>query len=140
MLQSNSRTPPSRGTILVIEDDPAVQRVLERVASRMGFETVAASDGHAGLACLETEGFDLIILDVGLPGIDGRDVLQRVKTNPRTAHIPTLVYSGRCNQYDRATLHALGAEDLIEKPFDPDCLMRRVERAIQKAPGAVTTS
>jgi DNA-binding response OmpR family regulator len=131
MLHSGRGAP--RGRILVIEDDIALQLVVGRAASRVGFDTVQACDGSVALAHLESESFDLIILDIGLPGMDGRDVLQHVKTSPRTAHIPTFVYSGRCNQYDRETLFRLGAEDLIEKPFDVEALMRRVVRAVQKA-------
>jgi DNA-binding response OmpR family regulator len=119
--------------ILIVDDDKEVQGVLKRAAATAGYELVQAFDGSNGLA-LATEGkFDLIVLDIEMPALDGRDVLSRLRQNPNTANVPVLVYSGRNHQTDRRVVYELGADDHIDKPFSAALLMSKIRRMIEKA-------
>jgi DNA-binding response OmpR family regulator len=122
------------GRILVIEDEGEVQRVVKRAAEAAGFEVVQAFDGAPGLALAAAEPFDLILLDINMPNMDGRDVLTRLKRDPATAVVPVLVYSGRDNnEYERHDVLGLGAEDYVDKPLDARSLVLKIEYLIQKA-------
>lgn len=117
--------------LLVVDDDVAVQRAVKRAAEAAGLEVVQAFDGAAGLALAFTETFDLILLDINMPEMDGRDVLTKLKQNLTTAAVPVLIYSGRVDQLDRLVGLQLGADDYIEKPFDANHLVKKIERLIQ---------
>ncbi|HXK18604.1 MAG TPA: response regulator [Polyangiaceae bacterium] len=115
--------------ILFADDDPGVQRALKRVAGKHGFEllpVLAGSDVYQ--AALETTP-DLIVLDIHFPDADGRDVLSRLKADPRTKAIPVVVWSGRDPQSDRRIALDLGAEDYVEKR-DPSTLLPKIERVL----------
>jgi DNA-binding response OmpR family regulator len=118
--------------ILVVDDDVHVQAVVKRVAEAAGFEVLQAFDGPPGLALAAAEKLELIVLDINMPTMDGRDVLKRLKGNPSTTDVPVLVYSGRDSQYDRVVALQLGAADYIDKPFEPSALMRKIGRLIDK--------
>jgi DNA-binding response OmpR family regulator len=118
--------------ILVVDDDVKVQSMVKRAAQAVGFEVVQAFEGSPGLAFATAQKFDLILLDINMPAMDGRDVLRRLKADPTTADIPVLVYSGRDSQDDRLAALELGAEDYIDKPFDSYALMRKIRRLIEK--------
>ncbi|HEV3191007.1 MAG TPA: response regulator [Polyangiaceae bacterium] len=120
------------GRILVIDDDVKVQSVVKRAAEAAGFEVAQAFDGLPGLALAALEKFALILLDINMPAMDGRDVLKRLKENPTTADIPVLVYSGRDSQSDRLVALELGAEDFIDKPFEPSALIRKIGYLIDR--------
>jgi len=117
--------------ILVVDDDVKVQSVVKRVAEAAGFQVLQAFDGPEGLA-LAAEKMDLILLDIHMPTMDGRDVLKRLKEDPNTSGVPVLVYSGRESQYDRVVSLELGAADYIDKPFEPSALMRKIGHLIHK--------
>jgi DNA-binding response OmpR family regulator len=119
--------------ILVVDDDIEVQRVVKRAAETAGFEVVQAFDGAPGLALATTETFDLVLLDIGMPKMDGRVVLARLKQNPNCADVPVIVYSGRNGQVDRHVALDLGAEDFVDKPFDAGFLVTRIQRLLEKA-------
>jgi CheY-like chemotaxis protein len=115
--------------ILFADDDPGVQRALRRLADKNGFEVVpvlAGSDVYeVALATLP----DLLVLDIHFPDADGRDVLSRLKADPRTANIPVVVWSGRDPQSDRRIALDLGAEDYVEKR-DASTLLPKIERIL----------
>jgi two-component system, OmpR family, KDP operon response regulator KdpE len=119
--------------ILIVDDDIEVQRVVKRAAEAAGFEVVQALDGAPALALATTEKFDLVLLDIGMPKMDGRVVLARLKQHPNCADVPVLVYSGLDAQTDRHVALGLGAEDFVDKPFDAGFLVTRIERLLEKA-------
>jgi DNA-binding response OmpR family regulator len=119
--------------ILFIDDDDAIQRAVKRNAEAFGFEVLQAFDGPQGLALAIEGQVDLILLDINMPGMDGRDVLKRLKQDPNTACIPVLILSTRDSQYDRQVALELGADDFAEKPFDTRLLFKKIERVIQSA-------
>jgi len=115
--------------ILFADDDPGIQRALKRLAEKNGFELVSILAGaDVYQAVLETMP-DLVVLDIQFPDADGRDVLARLKTDPRTRSIPVGVWSGRDPQSDRRIALDLGAEDYVEKR-DPSTLLPKIERVL----------
>jgi DNA-binding response OmpR family regulator len=133
-------TTGTRGTILVVEDEPAVQQLIARAAEAEGFTVIQACDGAAALGLALTRNVDLMLLDVNIPMLDGRDVLRHLKKDARTADLPVLICTGRSDEHSRRVAIELGAVDLIEKPFNARLLMNKIAHLIeenaQTPPGA----
>jgi len=115
--------------ILFADDDPGVQRALKRIAELNGFEMVPVLSGADVYQAALAHAPDLIVLDIHFPDADGRDVLSRLKADPRTTSIPVVVWSGRDPQSDRRIALDLGAEDYVEKR-DPSTLLPKIERVL----------
>ena len=98
-------------TILVVEDDENLLALLQRVLERAGYEVITASSGIELMKLVYNSKPDLIVLDVGLPDIDGRDLLGAIKKDPRTFSIPVIVWSDRDPDTTRRVVLDLGAED-----------------------------
>lgn len=118
--------------LLFVDDDPDIRAVFRRAAERHGFTVRTEADGEAGLAAAVDEGPDLVVLDVNMPRMDGRDVCRELKARDDTRDIPVLFLSARGDEFNRHLCLELGAEDFIEKPFDLDGLMRKVKYLIKK--------
>jgi DNA-binding response OmpR family regulator len=120
----------SLGTILVIEDDPRMQKVLRRIFVSEQYSVVVAGDGHTGLELFRRERPLAVILDLVLPGISGRELCQQFKSiSPNT---PVIVLSAISEVVDKVLLLELGAEDYVTKPYSPRELMARVQGAIRR--------
>lgn len=115
--------------ILFADDDPSVQRALKRLAEMKGFDIVPVFAGGDVYQAAIDSAPDLIVLDIHFPDADGRDVLSRLKGDPRTRAIPVVVWSGRDPQSDRRIALDLGAEDYVEKR-DASTLMPKIERVL----------
>jgi len=115
--------------ILFADDDPGVQRAIKRLAEKNGFDLVPVMSGGDVYEAAVSNSPDLIVLDIQFPDADGRDVLSRLKADPRTTAIPVVVWSGRDPQSDRRIALDLGAEDYIEKR-DPATLLPKIERVL----------
>jgi DNA-binding response OmpR family regulator len=116
--------------ILVIEDDPRIQRALQRQFTSEGFHVFIAASGTEGLAAAETIKPDAVILDLMLPGISGRDVCKGIKASlPDT---PVLILSAVSEVADKVLLLELGADDYITKPFSPRELLARLQAALRR--------
>ncbi|MEA2697266.1 MAG: hypothetical protein QOI66_1537 [Myxococcales bacterium] len=120
----------TKGNLLVVEDDETIQQLVARAAEASGLSVLQARDGATGLALALTRPVDLILLDVNMPMLDGRDVLRHLKQDPRTAGVPVLVCSGHSDQHTRRLAIELGAVDFIEKPFNATLLMSKIEHLI----------
>jgi DNA-binding NtrC family response regulator len=116
--------------ILLVDDEPIVIRSCQRIFSDARFQVSAVSDGREALRLVEDGSFDVMVLDIMMPGIDGLEVLRRVKeTHP---DVEVIMVTG-LSQIDTAVrAMKLGAFDYLAKPFDPDELMRVVERALER--------
>jgi len=120
---------PSR-RILLADDNRALQEAVRRVAERRGHQLIHATSGALTLSvAIETQP-DVIVLDMDFPDADGRDVLRKLKADPRTATIPVVVWSGRHGHDSDGRISLdLGAEDFIEKS-DAQLLLQKVERVL----------
>ena len=117
--------------ILVGEDDPAFARLYAAYGESRGHRVLVAKDGAEALLAAAAERPDLVLLDVAMPKLDGRDVLRQLKANPATAAIPVLVvtaYGGDQNLRD--LLLELGAVDVLEKPVDLAIAFNKAERLV----------
>lgn len=118
------------GTILVVEDDPRMQKVLQRLFRDEGYQVMIAGDGKAGLEAFRTCGPAAIVLDLVLPHLSGREVCKRVKST--SSETPIVVLSAISDVADKVLLLELGADDYVTKPFSPRELMARVQAAIRR--------
>ncbi len=123
--------------ILVAEDDAAVVRLYAAYAQSRGHTVLVARDGAETLVTVASELPDLVLLDVAMPKLDGRDVLRQLRANPKTARIPILVVSAfGGDQNLRDLLLELGADDVLEKPVDLKIAFDKAERLLEKIRGA----
>lgn len=121
--------------ILLADDDPAIHRMVQRVATDFGHQLIQVKKGVAILPMVLESKPDLIVLDIGFPDADGRDVLAQLKADPRTSSIPVVVWSGRHDlDSERRIAISLGAEDYVEKT-DAALLMRKIERLLLRLQG-----
>ncbi|HET7824366.1 MAG TPA: response regulator [Anaeromyxobacter sp.] len=117
--------------ILVVEDDPAVARLYAAYAQSRGHAVLFAKDGAEALVAAASELPDVVLLDIAMPKLDGRDVLRQLKANPKTAPIPVLVVSAfGGDQNMRDLLLELGAFDVMEKPVDLQIAFNKAERLV----------
>jgi len=129
----------SLGTILIVEDDPRMQKVLRRIFSEEHYTAVVAGDGQTGLELFRSERPLAVVLDLILPQISGRELCQTFKSI--ASEIPIVVLSAITEVADKVLLLELGADDYVTKPFSPRELTARVQAAIrrQRKPVAQTT-
>lgn len=119
------------GRILVADDDPVILRLLEVNFTLEGFEVVLAERGEEALREARAEAFDLILLDVMMPGMDGWEVCEALKADPDTADIPVIFLSARTQEQDRARGMGLGVAAYITKPFDPEELIELAHKLVE---------
>ena len=125
----------SRARILIIEDDAEIQELLSVALAREGWELVAAKDGEAGLAALaagEAGQVDCVILDIMLPGMDGLEVLRRLKASVSARRVPVIMTTARGEEADIVSGLELGADDYVVKPYSPKVLAARIRAALRR--------
>ncbi len=118
-------------TILIVEDSPDLVALLRRVLTEQGYAVRSARDGEAGLDAAAESEPDLLILDVGLPRLNGFEVVQELRR--RGVDAPTLMLTARGEVSDRITGLDAGADDYLVKPFDPDELVARVRALLRRS-------
>ncbi|HEX3333471.1 MAG TPA: response regulator transcription factor [Acidimicrobiales bacterium] len=119
-------------TILVAEDDHSCRAALRHYFERSGYHVTEAVDGPASLRAVFQHPADLIILDLGLPGVDGNDVLAKIR---RYSGVPVIACSGRISETDRVRTLNLGADDFVVKPFSFAELEARVRAVLRRGGG-----
>lgn len=122
-------TVPSTDTearILVVDDDAGTRALLAIRLRRAGFDVLEAASGEAALGVVEDETISLVVLDVGLPGISGTDVVRALRERPQTATLPVIVLTGKGDEYPLVASLGAGADDYLEKPVQLDELVARV--------------
>jgi len=114
--------------VLIVEDEPEIQEVERMVVEDLlGCEVLLASTGEEALEVVSGVAPDLVVLDLMLPGIDGFAVAERMRTQPRLDGTRILALSGLTRQEDRARAKAAGCNDILDKPFDLDDLVKKIE-------------
>jgi DNA-binding response OmpR family regulator len=124
-------TETSRGLILVVEDERAISDLLRMYVSREGFGVHVATDGQSALAAARTMHPAAIILDVGLPVMDGTEVCRQLRSEGNW--VPILFCTARDDEVDRVLGLELGADDYITKPFSPREVVARVKSVVRRA-------
>jgi DNA-binding response OmpR family regulator len=124
------------GRILTIEDDAAIRRGIVDALSFAGYEVLEAADGPGGLRIATSREFDLLLLDMVLPGKPGLDILREVRNVRPT--LPVIILSARGEERDRVNGLKLGADDYVVKPFSVDELLARVEAVLRRSPSRPT--
>ncbi|NCN41069.1 response regulator [bacterium] len=125
------KTKASQCTLLVIEDDETVRGALKRVFEREGYKVLVASDGTQLSTVLDDTSIDLIILDVGLPWINGYELAEMMKEHEDLKDIPLIFISGHKSEEDIKRGFEVGADDYITKPFDLEKIKKAVKTLIQ---------
>ncbi|MDQ6737734.1 MAG: protein kinase [Gemmatimonadota bacterium] len=121
-----------RGEILIVDDETNNRNVLERHLKRQGYAVTCAADGESALRSLKAGAYDVVLLDVRMPGMDGREVLRRIKQDNELRDTPVVMISAADELSTIAACIEAGAEDFLPKPFDPVILRARVGACIEK--------
>jgi len=116
--------------ILVVDDDPRLRELVSITLERAGYDVVTARDGQMALTCALREQPALIVLDVGLPELDGLEVCRRVRAR---SDVPILFLTARDDEIDRILGLELGADDYVTKPFSPRELVARIKAILKRA-------
>lgn len=129
-----------KATILVIEDEDDIARLVGIDLAHAGYECERASSGEEGVERARELRPDLVVLDLMLPGIDGAEVCRRLRADTRTAATSIIMLTARTQSADRIAGLAAGADDYVDKPFDPEELVARVGAALRRASSLRGTS
>jgi putative two-component system response regulator len=122
-----------RELVLIAEDDIANQALLARLLERAGYRSFAVGDGREALRAAIQEKPDLVLLDIGLPGLDGLDVCRRLRAEPSTVALPIILVTGQTASRDVVAGLDAGADDFVRKPYDQEELMARVRSVLRLA-------
>jgi putative two-component system response regulator len=117
--------------VLIVDDEPPNRELLRRMLARDGVETVTAADGHEALAAVSKRAPDLVLLDIGLPGINGFEVCRALKASRATRLIPVVMVTGMIDRRHRISGIEAGADDFLSKPFDTEELKARVRSLLR---------
>jgi len=115
--------------ILVVDDEPAIRRLLKTSLASQDYLVSEAADGAAALAALKRDPFDVLVLDLGLPGMDGFEVIRQLREG-RSA-LPIIVLSARADETGKVRALDLGADDYVTKPFGIEELLARIRAAVR---------
>lgn len=116
-------------TILVVDDEPRIVQIARDYLEHAGFTVQAAYDGRAALAALHSTPPDLIVLDLGLPDVDGLDVTRAIRQG---SNVPIIILTARSDETDKLVGLELGADDYITKPFSPKEMVARVRTVLRR--------
>ena len=122
-----------RGTIVVVDDEPNIADLVDLYLARDGFRVLKAATGEGGLDAIQTHRPRLVVLDVGLPDIDGLEVCRRLR---QTSQVPVIFLTARDGEVDRVLGLELGGDDYLTKPFSPAELVARVKAVLRRVDGA----
>jgi DNA-binding response OmpR family regulator len=121
-----------RGTILVVDDEPNIADLVDLYLTREGFRVLKRATGEGGLEAVREQRPRLVVLDVGLPDIDGLEVCKRIR---QTSQLPVIFLTARDGEIDRVLGLELGGDDYLTKPFSPAELVARVKAVLRRADG-----
>lgn len=118
--------------VLIVDDDPINRQMLTHLLEDDGYRVDAASNGRSALDMLDTDPFDLVLLDLVMPGMDGYEVLTRIKGDETHKHLPVLMITAVDDVASAVKCIEMGAEDYLPKPFDPLVLRARITASLNK--------
>jgi CheY-like chemotaxis protein len=126
--------------ILIIEDTENNRVLLTRRLKPRGYDIITAEDAEKGLPLVEGERPDLILMDVGLPGINGWDATRQLKSNPATKHVPVIALTAHAMDGDREKAMAAGCDEYEIKPIDFNRLFEKIDRLLAQRPQSPLTN
>ena len=121
--------PAKKTTVLVVDDDARILRLIQQILELEGYKVLTAPNGNAGLAILETEAPEVVLLDIMMPGIDGFTVCQRIR---EFSQVPIIMVTARGNEKDKIKGLDSGADDYVTKPFSAAELVARVRAVLRR--------
>ena len=124
-------------TILIVDDEPKIVQLARDYLEHAGFSTLTAADGKSALASVRTHQPDLIVLDLGLPQLDGLDVTRSIR---KDSNVPIIMLTARSEETDKLIGLELGADDYITKPFSPKELVARVRTVLRRTENSDSTA
>lgn len=124
-------------TVLVVDDEPQIVQVVRDYLEHGGFAVITAGDGPTAMRVARTQHPDLVILDLGLPGLDGLDVTRSLR---RDGAVPIIMLTARGDESDKLVGLELGADDYLTKPFSPKELVARVRAVLRRVEGLATAA
>lgn len=119
--------------ILIVDDEATLRNLVERFLAEEKYQTQRASNGQAAMKCLQKERFDLVILDLLLPGLAGEELCHRIRQDAQIRDLPILVMTGMNSQGVEARLLNLGADDFIAKPFEREGFLAHVRALLRRS-------
>ena len=132
--ETSTHQPVSRstGSLLVVDDNSMNRIMLSRYTTRLGYKATLVENGRQALEKLQNEPFDLVLLDVQMPEMDGYQVLEQMKANPRLREIPVIMISAIDEIESTVRCIELGAQDYLPKPFNPVLLRARIAACLER--------
>lgn len=121
--------------LLIVEDEPNLAKALTGIAEEAGYEAAAVHTGNEGLYCASTKAYDLVVLDVMLPGMDGFSVVKALRQ--KHIAVPVLMLTARSGLADKVSGLDAGADDYLTKPFEPQELLARIRALLRRGDHAV---
>jgi phosphate regulon transcriptional regulator PhoB len=118
--------------VLVVDDEPDIVELVSYNLTKEGFEVSSASDGEEALNRIRKDGFDFLILDLMLPGIQGMELCRILRSDPKTKDLPIIMLTAKGEEVDRVLGLEIGADDYITKPFSPRELVARVRAVLRR--------
>jgi two-component system alkaline phosphatase synthesis response regulator PhoP len=118
--------------ILVIEDEKDIQELLQLYLKREGYDVRIAKEGETGLRKACKERYDLVLLDLLLPQMDGLEICRNLRSRPETSHLPIIMITAKAEESDRIVGLEMGADDYITKPFSPREVLARVKAIFRR--------
>ncbi|HSV55595.1 MAG TPA: response regulator transcription factor [Magnetospirillaceae bacterium] len=122
----------AKASILIVEDEPEIRELIAYNLGRDGYTVIQAATGEEGIKLASKSNPDAIVLDVMLPGMDGLEVLRRLKSDPALRRIPVILGTARGEDTDVVSGLELGADDYVTKPFSPKVLIARIRAALRR--------
>ncbi len=122
-------------SILVVDDEADLVELISYNLKKEGFAPDSASDGEEALSKIRKKHYDLVILDLMLPGIQGTELCRALRNDPRTARTPIIMLTAKGEEVDRVIGLETGADDYVTKPFSPRELVARVKAVLRRLPG-----
>lgn len=118
--------------VLVVDDDPQVLALLRVNFSLEGYDVVEAANGEEALKVVASKRPDVVVSDVMMPGMDGLELVRRLRANPKTADLPVVVVSAKAQRNDVENGEVAGADAYVTKPFDPQDLLDAVAALLKR--------
>jgi Response regulators consisting of a CheY-like receiver domain and a winged-helix DNA-binding domain len=117
-------------SVLIVEDNPDNQQLATWILEDEGFRVTCADTAESGLEMLEREEFNIVLMDISLPGMDGKEATRVIRSNPRFANLPILALTAHAVQGERESIEACGVSGLVTKPVDEDELLTRIRELL----------